>query len=173
MKNINKNFIINEDIRCKEVRVISEKGEQMGILSPKEALQIAEERDLDLVLVAPNAKPPVCKIVNYSKYLYEQAKKDKLAKKKQKTINIKEIRLSTTIEEHDIGIKANNARKFLKSEDKVKVTIRFRGREADYSYIGNRILDVFFSKVEDICVIEKKPKLEGKNMIMILAHKKA
>ncbi|KYH30190.1 translation initiation factor IF-3 [Clostridium colicanis DSM 13634] len=124
-------------------------------------------------MISPNAVPPVCKIMDYGKYLYEQTKKVKEAKKNQKVVNIKEIRLSPTIEEHDIEIKANRAKKFLKDGDKVKVTVRFRGREADYSYKGNGILNLFVSKIEDVCVIEKPAKLEGRNMVLILAPKKA
>lgn len=173
MKIINKDYLLNEEIREKEVRVIDNNGEPLGILQTKEALKIAEERELDLVLIAPTAVPPVCKIMDFGKFLYEQTKKDKEAKKKQKVINIKEIRLSPTIEEHDINIKANNARKFLLDGDKVKVTVRFRGREADYSHVGYSILNSFSSKLEDVSVIEKPAKLEGKNMILILAPKRA
>lgn len=136
-------------------------------------MKAAEEKELDLVMISPNAVPPVCKIMDYGKYLYEQTKKVKEAKKNQKVVNIKEIRLSPTIEEHDIEIKANRAKKFLKDGDKVKVTVRFRGREADYSYKGNDILNLFVSKIEDVCVIEKPAKLEGRNMVLILAPKKA
>jgi translation initiation factor IF-3 len=136
-------------------------------------LKAAEERELDLVMISPNAVPPVCKIMDYGKYLYEQTKKVKEAKKNQKVVNIKEIRLSPTIEEHDIGIKSNRAKKFLEDGDKVKVTVRFRGREADYSYKGNEILNLFVSKIEDVCVVEKPAKLEGRNMVLILAPKKA
>jgi translation initiation factor IF-3 len=168
-----KDTLINGEIRERELRVISDNGEQLGVMSSKEALTIAEQKDLDLVLISPNAKPPVCKIMDFGKYTYEQAKKSKEAKKKQKVINVKEIRLSATIEEHDINIKANRARKFLLDENKVKVTVRFRGREADYSYIGRKILDNFFSKVEDVSVLEKPAKQEGRNMIMILAPKRA
>ncbi|SKA83666.1 translation initiation factor IF-3 [Clostridium sp. USBA 49] len=173
MKIINKDYLLNEEIREKEVRVIDNNGEPLGILQTKEALKIAEEKELDLVLIAPTAVPPVCKIMDFGKFLYEQTKKDKEAKKKQKVINIKEIRLSPTIEEHDINIKANNARKFLLDGDKVKVTVRFRGREADYSHVGYSILNSFSSKLEDVSVIEKPAKLEGKNMILILAPKRA
>jgi len=173
VKIINKDYLLNEEIREKEVRVIDNNGEPLGILQTKEALKIAEERELDLVLIAPTAVPPVCKIMDFGKFLYEQTKKDKEAKKKQKVINIKEIRLSPTIEEHDINIKANNARKFLLDGDKVKVTVRFRGREADYSHVGYSILNSFSSKLEDVSVIEKPAKLEGKNMILILAPKRA
>lgn len=168
-----KDTLLNEDIRFSEVRVISDSGEQLGIMSSKEALRIAYEREEDLVLIAPEAKPPVCKIMDYGKFLYAQTKKSKEARKKQKVINVKEIRLSATIEEHDINIKANRARKFLLDENKVKVTVRFRGREADYSYIGKKILENFCSKLEDVCIVERHPKQEGRNMIMILAPKKA
>jgi len=125
---INKDYTMNEGIREKEIRVVSNDGEQLGLMSSKEALRIAEEKELDLVMISPNAKPPVCKIMDFGKFIYEQQKKDKDAKKKQKVINIKEVRLSPNIEEHDIAIKAGNARKFLLAEDKVKVTVRFRGR---------------------------------------------
>ncbi|MBM7870065.1 translation initiation factor IF-3 [Clostridium pascui] len=164
---------MNEDIREKELRVIGDNGDQLGILSSSEAIKIAEEKELDLVMISPTAKPPVCRIMNYGKFIYEQAKKDKEAKKKQKVVNIKEVRLSPSIEEHDIEIKANNARKFLLAEDKVKVTVRFRGREADYSHLGKKILDLFLTKLEDVCIVEKPAKLEGKNMTMILAPKRA
>lgn len=124
-------------------------------------------------MISPNANPPVCKIMDFGKFIYEQSKKEKEAKKKQKIVNIKEIRFSPTIEEHDIEIKANNARKFLVDGDKVKVTVRFRGREADYSHIGARILEKFLAKLEDVCTVEKPAKLEGRNMTMVLAPKKA
>lgn len=173
MKNINKNFLVNEEIKVKEIRVVSHDGSQLGVISPKEALKIAEEADLDLVMISPNANPPVCKIMDFGKFIYEQSKKEKEAKKKQKVITIKEIRLSPNIEEHDIMIKSNNARKFLLDGDKVKVTVRFRGREADYSHIGQKILENFQAKLQDICVTEKPAKLEGRNMTMVLAPKKA
>ncbi|NME94478.1 translation initiation factor IF-3 [Clostridium cochlearium] len=173
MNIIKKGFLVNEEIREKEVRVIDQDGEQLGIILTSEALKKAEEKELDLVMIAPTGKPPVCKIMNYGKFIYEQTKKDKEAKKKQKVTNIKEIRLSATIEEHDIGIKANNARKFLKAEDKVKVTVRFRGREMEHSnVVGKKILNAFLSKLEDVCVVEKPAKLEGKNMTMVLAPRK-
>ncbi|KGM97301.1 translation initiation factor IF-3 [Clostridium novyi A str. 4552] len=168
-----KESLINEQIREKEVRLISDTGEQLGVLNTREALKMAEEKELDLVMIASNSTPPVCKIMDYGKYLYEQTKKVKEAKKKQKVINVKEIRLSPTIEKHDVEIKANRTRKFLEAENKVKVTVRFRGREADYSYKGKKILDQFVSEIEDVCVIEKPAKLEGRNMILILAPKRA
>ncbi|GLC28715.1 translation initiation factor IF-3 [Clostridium omnivorum] len=173
MKIISKDYLLNEEIREKEVRVIGEDNAPLGVLSTKEALKMAEESELDLVLIAPTANPPVCRIMNYGKFIYEQSKKDKEAKKKQKVVSIKEIRLSPSIEDHDITIKANNARKFLQDGDKVKVTVRFRGREAEHSHIGNKILDSFVAKIQDICVVEKQAKLEGKNMILILAPKRA
>ncbi|MFA9397571.1 MAG: translation initiation factor IF-3 [Clostridiaceae bacterium] len=173
MKVISKGYRLNEQIREKEIRLIGEENEQLGIVSSQEALKLAENSELDLVMIAPSAKPPVCKIMNYGKFLYEQTKRDKEARKKQKVVNIKEVRLSASIEEHDINIKANNARKFLKDEDKVKVTIRFRGRQANFSQVGRDIMGVFFSKIEEDCIVEKRPKLEGRNMIMILAPKKA
>ena len=173
VEDISKNYIVNEDIRKKEVRVISKDGEQLGILSSKEALKIAEENELDLVMISPNANPPVCKIMDLGKFIYEQSKKEKEAKKKQKVINIKEIRVSLTIEENDIAIKAKKARKFLLDGDKVKVTVRFRGREMELGHIAQRILDNFVGKLEDVCIIEKAPKREGRNMTMILGPKKA
>ncbi|GAA0181901.1 translation initiation factor IF-3 [Clostridium sediminicola] len=142
-------------------------------MSSREALRIAEDKDLDLVLIAENGKPPVVKIMDYGKYLYEKTKKIKEAKKNQKVVNLKEIRMSPVTEEHDIMIKANRARKFLTAEDKVKVTVRFRGRQNDYKYKGKEILENFLSKVEDLCVVEKRPTVEGRNMIMIIAPKRA
>lgn len=173
MNIISKGFKINEEIKLKEVRLVGDDGSQLGIVSSKEAQALADEKELDLVLIAPTAAPPVCKIMDLGKFIYEQAKKDKEAKKKQKIVTLKEIRLSPTIEEHDIEIKVNRARKFLLDEDKVKVTIRFRGREADYSHTGRAILESFRLKMEDLCIIEKFPRLEGKNMSMVLAPKKA
>lgn len=168
-----KKHLVNEDIRAKEIRVIGDDGSQLGIISSREALTIAEEKEMDLVMISPNANPPVCRIMDYGKFIYEQAKKEKEAKKKQNVINIKEVRLSPKIEEHDLEVKAKNARKFLEAANKVKVTVRFRGREADYSHIGRKILDNFYKLLEDICVKEKEAKLEGRNMIMVLAPKRA
>ncbi|WP_061993890.1 translation initiation factor IF-3 [Clostridium sp. ATCC 25772] len=165
--------MMNEDIREKEIRVITDEGEQLGVLTSREALRIAEEKELDLVMISPNAKPPVCKIMDFGKFIYEQQKKDKEAKKKQKTISIKEIRLSATIEENDITIKANRAKKFLLDDDKVKVTVRFRGREIENSQVGHKILNSFVEKLGDVYTIEKPAKQEGRNMILILAPKRA
>ncbi|MGL4774582.1 MAG: translation initiation factor IF-3 [Clostridium sp.] len=171
--NISKNYIINEKIREKEVRVIANDGSQIGVIQTKEALNMAEEQELDLVMISPNANPPVCRIMDLGKFIYEQSKKEKEAKKKQKVVNIKEIRVSLTIEEHDISIKAKNARKFLLDGDKVKITVRFRGREMGLMHLGNKILDNFASKLEDVCVVEKPAKAEGRNMTMILGPKKS
>ena len=173
MNDISKNFTCNESIKEKEVRVIDSEGNQLGILQTKEALRMADESELDLVMISPNAKPPVCKIMDLGKYIYEQAKKEKEAKKKQKVTVIKEIRCGITIEENDIVIKAKNARKFLLDGDKVKITIRFKGREAALSNLGVKILDNFVSKLEDVCVVEKPAKQDGRNMTMVLAPKKA
>lgn len=165
--------MMNEEIREKEIRVIGADGEPLGILPTKEALKMAEEKELDLVAISPNAAPPVCKIMDFGKFIYEQQKKDKEAKKKQKVITIKEIRLSATIEEHDVEIKANNAKKFLTDGDKVKITVRFRGREIENSHVGRKILDLFVEKIGDIFIVEKPARQEGRNMIMILAPKRA
>ena len=173
MNDISKNFTCNESIKEKEVRVIDSEGNQLGILQTKEALRMADESELDLVMISPNAKPPVCKIMDLGKYIYEQAKKEKEAKKKQKVTVIKEIRCGITIEENDIVIKAKNARKFLLDGDNVKITIWFKGREAALSHLGVKILDNFVSKLEDVCVVEKPAKQDGRNMTMVLAPKKA
>ena len=162
---------INGQIRAREVQVIGENGEKLGVLNLRDALEIVEEKKLDLVLVAPNAKPPVCKIMNYGKYKFEQAKKEKEAKKKQKTLEIKEIRITPNIEEHDFGFKAKNARKFFQEGNKVKITVRFRGREVNNSKAGEVVLNKFIENLEDISIVEKKPKLEGRNMFTILAKK--
>ncbi len=168
-----KQTLINEQIRENEVRLIGHDGTPLGIVSSKEAMVLADEKSMDLVMISENAKPPVCRIMDFGKYVYEQQKKSKEAKKKQKTVSIKEIRMSLSIEDHDINIKANRAHKFLESGDKVKVTVRFRGREAEHSHIGKKILDNFYLKVEDISIIEKPAKKEGRNMLMILAPRKA
>lgn len=171
-KNSNK-YICNENVRAKEVRTINSDGSQLGVIDTREALRLAEEKELDLVMISPNAKPPVCKIMDLSKFIYEQAKKEKLAKKNQKKIDIKEIRLSATIEKHDIQIKAKRAEKFILDGNKVKVTVRFRGRQADYAFIGRNVLESFTSEISDVYLIEKRAKLEGRNMTMVLAPKKA
>ncbi|HQA47184.1 MAG TPA: translation initiation factor IF-3 [Bacillota bacterium] len=162
---------VNEQIRDKEVRLIDVNGEQLGIMSAKEAQKAAYDRQLDLVKVAPHAKPPVCRIMDYGKYKYETSKKEREAKKNQKVINIKEVRLSPTIEKHDLEVKRRNAEKFLLSGDKVKVSIRFRGRQLSHTEIGQSIMEKFAGDLEELAVVEKKPKMEGKNMIMIMSPK--
>ncbi|MBM7582045.1 translation initiation factor IF-3 [Caldicoprobacter guelmensis] len=151
--------------------MISETGEQLGIMPIEKALRLAEERQLDLVKIAPKANPPVCKIMDYGKYLFEMAKKEKEARKNQKVINVKEIRLSASIEDHDLGVKARNADKFLKAGDKVKVTIRFRGREMAHPEVGYEVMEKFVSMLTVEAVMERKPTLEGNQMIMVLAPK--
>ena len=151
--------------------MISENGEKLGVHSLDEALEKAEDKNLDLVLVAPNAKPPVCKIMNYGKYKFEQAKREKEAKKKQKVLELKEIRITPNIEKHDFDFKAKNIRKFITDGNKVKVTVRFRGREVNNSQAGEVVLEKFIENLEDIAQVEKKPKLEGRNMFTILAKK--
>ena len=162
---------VNRQIRAKEVQLIGENGEKLGVVSLEEALEKAEQKNLDLVLVAPNAKPVVCKIMNYGKYKFEQAKKEKEAKKKQKVLEIKEIRVTPNIEEHDFGFKLKNLRKFLTDGNKVRITVRFRGREINNSNAGEVVLNKFIENLEDIATVEKKPKLEGRNMFAILAKK--
>ena len=165
-------LMINEQIRDKEIRLIGENGEQLGIMSAKEAFKMAKEAELDLVKIAPTAKPPVCKIIDYGKYRYELARKEKEAKKKQKTVEIKEVRLSPNIEANDLNTKVNMAKKFITKGDKVKVTLRFRGREMAHMQSSKHILDDFAEALADIAVIEKPAKLEGKSIMMVLTEKK-
>ena len=162
---------INGQIRAKEVQLIGENGEKLGVIAFREALSMAEEKKLDLVLVAANSNPPVCKIMNYGKYKFEQAKKEKEAKKKQKVVETKEIRITPNIEEHDFGFKAKNARKFLENGNKLKITVRFKGREINNSKAGEAVLNKFIEELSDISIVEKKPKLEGKSMFIMLAKK--
>ena len=162
---------INGQIRAKEVNLIGENGEKLGVVAFKEALSMAEEKKLDLVLVAANSNPPVCKIMNYGKYKFEQAKREKEAKKKQKVVETKEIRITPNIEEHDFGFKAKNARKFLENGNKLKITVRFKGREINNSKAGEVVLNKFIEELADISTVEKKPKLEGKSMFIMLAKK--
>lgn len=162
---------INEQIRLKQVQLIDDEGQKLGVMDTVKALEIAYEKNLDLVLVAPNGNPPVCKIMNYGKYKFEQAKKEKEAKKKQKVYELKELRITPNTEEHDFNFKAKNARKFLEDGCKVKITVRFRGRELNYASQGESILNEFIENLADIAVPEKKPVLEGKNMFIILAKK--
>ena len=164
--------MINEQIRDKEVRVIGADGEQLGIMSVKEALELAREADVDLVKVAPSAKPPVCKLIDYGKYRYELARKEKEARKKQKVIDIKEIRFSPNIDTNDLNTKINAARKFIEKGSKVKVSMRFRGREIAHTEGSMHVLTDFAKELEDIAVIEKAPKMEGRTMSMFLTEKK-
>ncbi len=165
-------LMINEQIRDREVRLIGSNGEQLGIMSARDAMKIAREAELDLVKIAPTAKPPVCKIIDYGKYKYEMSRKEKEARRKQKIIEIKEVRLSPNIDENDLNTKISAARKFLQKGDKVKVTLRFRGREMAHVQKSKQILDVFAEKVADLAVVEKAPKLEGRQMIMFLTEKR-
>jgi translation initiation factor IF-3 len=160
---------VNEKIRAKELRLIGQNGDQIGVKSKREALEMAERVELDLVVVAPNAKPPVARIMDYGKYKFEQQKKEKEMKKKQKVINVKEIRLSPTIEEHDFQTKLKNGRKFLTKGDKCKVSIRFRGRAITHKEIGQRVLEKFADECKDIATVEQKPKMEGRQMFIMLA----
>lgn len=164
--------MINEQIRDREIRVIGVNGEQLGIMSARDAMKLAQEADLDLVKVAPSAKPPVCKIIDYGKFRYEMARKEKDAKKRQKTIEIKEIRLSPNIEENDLNTKASAARKFITKGNKVKVTLRFRGREMSHMNQSKHILDDFAEKLADVAVIDKPSKVEGRSIVMFLSEKR-
>lgn len=164
--------MINGQIRDKEVRVISEDGEQLGIMSSKDAMKLAREAELDLVKIAPKAQPPVCKIIDYGKYKYELARKEKEAKKKQKTVEVKEVRLSPNIDTNDLNTKMNNAKKFITKGNKVKVTLRFRGREMAHMQQSKHILDDFTEMLADVAVIEKPAKQEGRSMSMVLTEKR-
>jgi translation initiation factor IF-3 len=165
------NHLLNDDIRESEVRLISEEGEQLGVMSSEQALQIAEERELDLVLISPQAKPPVCRIMDYGKYRFEQTKKEKEARKNQRIIEVKEIRMSPGIGENDFNTKLKNGQKFLLDGDRLKVTVRFRGREMAHTHIGEELLTDFAAKCAEIATLDKNPKLEGRNMFMFLSPK--
>ena len=164
--------MINGKIGDREIRLIGSQGEQIGVMNSKEALRMAREEELDLVLIAPNANPPVCKIIDYGKYRYELARKEKEARKKQKVIEIKEVRLSPNIDENDVNTKAKAARKFLEKGDKVKVSLRFRGREMSHMNQSRHILDDFAEKVADIATVDKTPKVEGRSLVMFLSEKR-
>ena len=164
-------LMINGQIRDKEVRLIANDGEQLGVMSAREAQKLADEAGLDLVKISPKAKPPVCKIIDYGKYKYEQTRKEKLAKKKQKVIDVKEVRMSPNIDTNDLNTKINHAKKFLAKGARVKVTLRFRGRELAHVNASKYILDDFAKALEDVATIDKKPKFEGRSMTMILAPK--
>ena len=164
--------MINEQIRDKEVRLISADGEQLGIMSSRDAMKLAQEAELDLVKIAPTAKPPVCKIIDYGKYKYELARKEKEARKKQKIIDVKEVRLSPNIDTNDLKTKVNAARKFLSKGDRVKVTLRFRGREMAHMHSSKHVLDDFAEQLKDVATVEKAPKVEGRSMTMFLTEKR-
>lgn len=163
--------MINEQIKDKELRIIGENGEQLGIMSNKEAQAIADDKNLDLVKISPNAKPPVCRIMDYSKYKFDKAKKEKEARKKQKVVSIKELRLSPNIDKHDVQVKVKKAIEFLKNGDKVKISIKLRGRELGHTDIATDIMQNFANEVSEYGIIEKAPKLEAKSIAMFLAPK--
>ncbi|MCC8100943.1 MAG: translation initiation factor IF-3 [Clostridiales bacterium] len=165
--------MINEQIRDREVRLIGEHGEQLGIMSAKEAQKLAREAELDLVKIAPAAKPPVCKIIDYGKYRYEMARKEKEARRKQKTVEVKEIRLSPNIDENDVNTKITNARKFITKGNKVKVTLRFRGREMAHMQANRFILEDFAKQLEDVAIIDRPIKQEGRNLTLFLTEKRS
>ena len=164
--------MINEQIRDREVRLVGEHGEQLGIMSAFDALKLAREAELDLVKIAPQAKPPVCKIIDYGKYRYEQVRKQKEARKKQKIVEVKEVRLSPNIDVNDMNTKVTAARKFLEKGNKVKATLRFRGREMAHQQAGMDTVLAFCQKLEDVAAVDKPPKMEGRNLVVILAEKK-
>ena len=164
--------MINGQIRDKEVRVIAENGDQLGVMPVKEAMKLAQEAELDLVKIAPKAQPPVCKIIDYGKYRYELARKEKEAKKKQKTVEVKEVRISPNIDTNDLNTKVNNAKKFIAKGNKVKVTLRFRGREMAHMQQSKHILDDFAEMLAEVAVVEKPAKLEGRSMSMVLNEKR-
>ena len=166
-------LMINEQIRDREIRLIGENGEQLGIMSARDAYKLAQEAELDLVKIAPTAKPPVCKIIDYGKYKYEMLRKEKEARKKQKTTEVKEIRLSPNIDDNDLNTKANQARKFITKGDKVKISLRFRGREMAHINSSRQILDDFVEKLSDIAVLDKPAKVEGRSMIVFLREKRS
>lgn len=165
--------MINEEIRDREVRVVDQNGEQLGVMSSRDALALAEERQLDLVKIAPQARPPVCKLMDYGKYRFEQSKKEREFRKNQKVITVKEVRLSATIEDHDIDVKFKNAVKFLKEGNKVKVTIRFRGRQITHSEIGRQVMTEFAERIKEYGTVDKAPQIEGRNMSMFISPRAA
>jgi translation initiation factor IF-3 len=167
--NISKDFRINEEIRVREVRLVDTEGGQLGIMPIRDALKIADENQLDLVEIAPQAKPPVCRIMDFGKYKYEQSKKEKETRKKQKVIEVKEIKMRPNIEDHDFQVKVKNAERFLKEGDKVKASIIFRGREIVHTQLGRQLLVRLAEEIKELGMVERQPKLEGKNMIMIIS----
>ncbi|WP_066688532.1 translation initiation factor IF-3 [Christensenella intestinihominis] len=163
--------LINEQIREPEVRLVAEDGSQLGVMSSREAQKLADEADLDLVNISPKAKPPVCKLMDYGKYRFEQNKRQKEAKKNQKVITLKEMRLSATIDKHDMEVKAKNVKKFLEAGDKVKISIRFRGRQLSHTDQGRQVMEMFLEMLGDVAAVEKNAKMEGRSMFMILSPK--
>jgi len=163
--------MINEEIRDREVRLIDQEGTQLGVMPIKRAMELADQAELDLVKIVPNALPPVCRLMDYDKHRYEQSKRERDLRKNQRIISLKEVQLSATIEENDILTKAKNAIRFLQEGNKVKVSIRFRGRQIAHTEIGMRVMQDFFTRTNEVCTIEKAPSLEGRHMIMILAPK--
>lgn len=166
-------LMINEEIRDREVRVVDQNGEQLGVMPIRQALNLAEEQQLDLVKIAPQAKPPVCKLMDYGKYRFEQSKREREIRKNQKVIEVKEVRLSATIEDHDVDVRVKNAIKFLKDGNKVKVTIRFRGRQITHSEIGREVMRDFAERIKDYGTVDKQPMIEGRNMSMFISPKDA
>ncbi|HHY92731.1 MAG TPA: translation initiation factor IF-3 [Firmicutes bacterium] len=164
-----KDLQVNEQIRVREVRLVDEAGQQLGIMLTREALRLAQEKGLDLVKVAPDAKPPVCRIMDFGRYKYEQSKREKEARKKQKVITIKEIRIRPNIDDHDYEVKLRNMQRFLTDGDKVKVTVRFRGRQMTHTEAGHELLAKMAEQLKDLGIVEREPRLEGNQMIMILA----
>ncbi|MGB3915791.1 MAG: translation initiation factor IF-3 [Dethiobacteria bacterium] len=171
VKKITKNLFVNEQIKAREVLVIDADGNRLGVMTLKDALNVARQRKLDLVNVAPHARPPVCRLMDFGKYKYEQSKKEREARKKQKVITVKEVKLRPKIEQHDFAVKARNCRRFLESGDKVKVTVMFRGRELAHPEIAYRLCQQLAEELDDCAVVERKAKLEGRNMTMILSPK--
>lgn len=168
---IKQELLINEQIRAEKVQVINDEGEKIGIISRADALNMASEKNLDLVLVSPNAEPPVCKVMNYGKHKFEQAKREKEAKKKQKVLELKEIRVTPNIEDHDFAFKTKNAKRFLEEGNKVKITVKFRGREVNNVKMGEAVLKKFIEELAEVSSVEKAPKLEGRNMFVMLNKK--
>jgi len=166
-------LMINEEIRDREVRVVDQNGEQLGVMPIRQALNLADEQQLDLVKIAPQAKPPVCKLMDYGKFRFEQSKKEREIRKNQKVIEVKEVRLSATIEEHDVDTRVKSAVKFLKDGNKVKVTIRFRGRQITHSEIGREVMQDFAERIKDYGTVDKQPMIEGRNMSMFISPKDA
>jgi len=168
---ISKELLVNNKIKAKDVRVVGTEGEQLGIMQLEDALKLAREKNLDLVNVAPQAKPPVCRIMDFGKYKYEQSKREKEARKKQRSISVKEVKVRPNIEEHDFQVKVRNGKRFLEAGDKVKVSVIFRGREITHPELGKKLCLQMAEELDDVSVVERPPKIEGRNMIMILAPK--